>query len=228
MSRKGIRVHFDRRPGGNGNVTCRDGFLLLKVWNETKKEWETTLLADQSSPCPLCNATAAANMAGWKAILSLMTPPLLDDVRHVMVKPEVVTRVNRSDADLHEIDTTGFHVTKVPEGVVPRRNREGGFVRKGGNVVMDTIDFRSDEAVARRMAGGMSKWGKGVVTGSTSVCSTWAVPARPNSDAMANSSEVLKDLRSAETERCRQNQKDTPRKGRHVKPKTTVVRRHMA
>lgn len=217
MVRKGLRAHFDSRPGGNGKFFCRDGFLLL----------ENTILADQTSPCPLCDATAAANMAAWKVFLNWLTPPRLDLAQPLLVKPEV-SKVNRSDADLHEIDTTGFHVTKVPEGVVPRRNQAGGFVRKNGQVVMDTIDFRSDEAVSRRLAGGMSKWGKGVVTGSTSVCSTWAVPAHPTRDSMASSDEVLKDLRSAETQRDRQHTRKTPRRGKHRKPEAVVVRRYLA
>lgn len=216
MTRKGLRVHFDRRPGGLGKFFCRDACLLLKG----------TLLADLQSPCPLCDATAAANMAGWKVMLAWLTPDLPSG-RQLPVAPRVdVPRVNRSDADLNEIDTTGFSVTKVPEGVVPRTNREGGFVHKSGQVVMDTIDFRSDEAVKRRMAGGMSKWGKGRVTGSTSVCSTWAVPAHPTRDSMANSADIAQDMRSAHMADVKSRQRNTPRRGRHEKPKQVVVRRY--
>lgn len=209
-----------------GQTICRDGYLLLR-----DVKGETTLLADMTSPCPICDKTAAANMTAWKAILSWMLPPL-HERRHVVMPLTVPSKVNRSDADLNEIDTTGFTVVKVPEGVVPRRNADGsGFVHKDGQVVMDTIDFRSDEAVKARLAGGMSKWGKGRVTGSTSVCSTWAVPARPFSDGMANSRQVNDDLRSTNKERIREKQrlqKSPPRKGRHRKPDTEVVRRYLA
>lgn len=208
-----LRVHFDRRPGGLGKVTCRDGFLLLK----------DSLVADRTRPCPLCNSTAAANMAAWKILLNWMIPPRPLE-RHVFEAPKVNVH---AESDLSEIDTTGFHVTKVPEGVVPRRNRDGNVIRKGGYVVMDTIDFRTDAAVKRRMAGGSSKWGKGRVTGSTSVCSSWAVPARPGSDAFGNSDEVLKDLRSADMHDNRaRRQRKTPRKGAHQPRKSIVVRRY--
>lgn len=228
MARTGLTVHFERRPGSSDyqargkGTTCRDGYLLL----------EGTLLADRSRPCPACNsveATAAAakraEKAAWEQVLKVLCPPRVE--WRPSGEPKVPTRVNRSDADLREIDTTGFTVIAVPEGVVPRRNREGNLVRRGGQVVMDTIDFRSDEAVARRMAGGTSKWGKGNVTGSTSVSSTWAVPARPGSDRFANSDDVISDLRSANTQNLRARDRRTPRKGAHRKPKTVVVRRYL-
>lgn len=225
-----MRMHFDRRKGGLGRITCMDGFLLLPEVKGVKPA------PDPDQPCPLCNATLAAKQRmGEQLMLAMIAAPYWERnvprrrTAETFIKQTLVMPDDRPDMSVEDFlrKRDDWQTTKLPEGVMSRVNREGKTMhdRKTGLPLMTTVDFRSDTAVTNRMLRSASRH-SGRVTGSTSTCGSWAVPAKPGDDRLGNSDEVLQDLRSTAQETTREAQRNTPRKGKR-KVNTDYVRRYV-